>query len=107
MERLRCGVILTDNFLSYLKAEFVLQRMEGDTSVESEPVAIVDYVKCAEGARAGQAFWNLSWGSGVRGLQDWCLFRVDAMTIYMSRQTQRALKWKHIDYREGQVVVPF
>jgi hypothetical protein len=105
MERLRCGVILTDSFLSYLEQESLLQS-EGLDQSSVYPVAIVDYVKCAEGPRAGTAYWKLSWGKGPSGLQDWCLFRTRNITIYMSRQTQRALKWKHIDYRDGQVFVP-
>lgn len=73
---------------------------------KTEPVAILEYLKCAEGARAGQAYWSLLWGNGARDLQDWCLFKVGGVTVYMSRQTQLALKWKHIDFIDNQVVVP-
>ena len=105
MERLRCGVILTDRFLAFLQSENAARRAEAGDSDET-PVAIVDYVKCAEGPRAGTAYWHLGWGKGAAKMQDWCLFRVEGVTIYMSRQTQRALKWKHIDYLDGQVFVP-
>ena len=91
-----------DRFLHFLKEEEATQRRAGIT----DPIAILEYVKCAEGTRAGQAFWSLLWGRGTAELQDWCLFPVAGVTIYMSRQTQQALKWKHIDYVDNQVVVP-
>ena len=91
-----------DRFVQFLDQEATRQRNDG----VNEPIAILDYVKCAEGSRAGQAFWSLMWGRGGEERQDWCLFTVSNVTIYMSRQTQQALKWKHIDYVDNQVVVP-
>ncbi|MGK0189008.1 MAG: hypothetical protein ACI9R3_004824 [Verrucomicrobiales bacterium] len=102
MEKLRCGTILTARFIAYLAEENTRQRARETTN----PVAILEYVKCAEGARAGQAFWSLIWGRGNPEMQDWCLFKVADVTIFMSRQTQQALKWKYIDYVDNQVVVP-
>ncbi|MCB1094407.1 MAG: hypothetical protein KDN22_02405 [Verrucomicrobiae bacterium] len=102
MEKLRCGTILMDRFIAFLKEEDALQRSQGT----SDPVVILEYVKCVEGDRAGEAFWSLVWGRGVAGRKDWCLFSVAGVTIYMSRQTQQALRWKHIDYIDNQVIVP-
>jgi hypothetical protein len=102
MERLRCGTILMDRFIAFLKEEDAMQRSQGT----SDPVVILEYVKCADGARAGQAFWSLMWSKGIADRKDWCLFPVSGVTIYMSRQTQQALKWKYIDYIDNQVVVP-
>ena len=47
-----------DRFLHFLKEEEATQRRAGI----SDPIAILEYVKCAEGTRAGQAFWSLMWG---------------------------------------------
>jgi hypothetical protein len=102
MEKLRCGTILMDRFLDFLKEEDARQRSQGT----NDPVVILEYIKCAEGSRAGQAFWSLMWGKGSPERRDWCLFEVAGVTIYMSRQTQQALKWKHIDYIDNQVFVP-
>lgn len=102
MEKLRCGTILTDRFIAFLREEDASQRSNGVPN----PVAILEYVRCAEGDRAGQAFWSLMWGRGDAQMQDWCLFKISGVTIFMSRQTQHALKWKHIDYIDNQVVVP-
>ena len=101
MERLRCGTILLDRFLQFLSDEACRLRSEGKT----HPVAILEYIQCAEGRRAGQAFWSLMWGSGQRDLQDWCLFEAGGVPIYMSRQTQLALQWKYIDFIDNKVVV--
>lgn len=101
MEKLRCGVVLTDAFLSFLKAEATREAADIE-----KPTAIIEYVKCAEGLRAGEAWWKLTWAKSV-GREDWCLFPLAAgFQIYLAPQTQKALKWKHIDYREGRVCVP-
>ena len=102
MQRLRSGTILMDRFLQFLQAEDRRRRSAGAT----DPVAILEYVKCAEGAAAGQAFWSLMWGNGAADVQDWCIFKVEGVSLYMSRQTQQALKWKHVDYIDNQLVVP-
>ena len=103
MIRLRCGVVLTDRFLRYL-AEEAARRKAAVQGIE--PVAIIDYVKCSDGLRSGQAWWNLTWGKCTGNLENWCLFDAEGVPVYLSRQTQRALRWKHIDYVGGKVQVP-
>ena len=100
MDKLRCGVILTDAFVAFLRREAARQEMGS-----GELVAIIEYVKCVEGQRAGESWWKLAWGRAA-GREEWCLFPIDGLRIYLSKQTQHALKWKHIDYRDGTVTVP-
>ncbi|MCP4846424.1 MAG: hypothetical protein GY899_00565 [Verrucomicrobiaceae bacterium] len=99
MQRLRCGVILLDGFIDHL-AELAVSRAGGDGTL----VSSLEYIRCVEGEQAGEEWTNL--GSINRtNLSSECVFDVDGVTLYMSRQTQRGLRDKWVDCREGAVVV--
>ena len=99
MQRLRCGVILLDGFIDHL-AERAVSRAGGDDTL----VSSLQYICCVEGEQAGEEWTKL--GSINRGnLSAECVFEVDGVMLYMSRQTQRGLRDKWVDYREGTIVV--
>ena len=96
MTRLRCGTILLNGFLDHI-AESACRAPE-------ERVVTLEYIKCAAGAQAGQQWARL--GSTRRhGLPADCLFEADGVTVCMSPQTQRGLRDKWVDFRDGQLVV--
>ncbi|MFN0125848.1 MAG: hypothetical protein ACKV19_04085 [Verrucomicrobiales bacterium] len=109
MIRLRCGVILTDPFLAWLR-EWTAR--EGTSHVGR--VLAIDYIRCREGARAGQAWLEWFWVKRA-GLSPHCLFRIEAMAmetgapapldIYLSPATQQGLRWRHLDARGDQPTV--
>ena len=98
MERLRCGVILLPGFIDHLQG-LCADRQDG-------LLPAIDYVKCADGPRKGSSWWSLTWTSpkAVRASQ---LFKVGngELQIYLSPQTQKALKHHYIDFRDGKVFV--
>ena len=99
MQRLRYGVILLDGFIDHL-AECAVSRAGGDGT----HVSSLEYVRCVEGEQAGEEWTQL--GSINRGnLSAECLFEVDGAMLFMSRQTQKGLRDKWVDYREGKLVV--
>jgi hypothetical protein len=99
MQRLRCGVILLDGFIDHL-AECAVSRAGGDNT----HVASLEYIHCIEGEQAGEE-WT-KFGSISRGnLSIECVFEVDGVMLYMSRQTQKGLRDKWVDYREETIVV--
>ncbi len=99
MERLRCGVIFTDPFLAFLGGlaarEAVLHPGE---------VLALDYIRCVDGARAGQSWLEWMW---VRrsGLSEHCFFRVAGLELYLSPPTQQGLKHRYLDMRDGKPFV--
>lgn len=105
MIRLRCGVILTDAFLAWLRD---WTAREGTS--HAGRVLALDYIRCREGPRAGQAWLEWLWVKRA-GLSAHCLFRIDGVAtendapapldLYLSPQTQKGLRWRHLDARGG------
>ena len=99
MQRLRCGVILLDGFIDHL-AECAVSRPGGDGT----HIASLEYVRCIEGTQAGEEWAEL--GLIHRGnLSAEYVFEVDGAMLYMSRQTQKGLRDKWVDYRAEKLVV--
>jgi len=96
-ERLRCGVIFTNRFIDYLI---------GRCAAEAKPghVAEINYVHCIEGELKGDSWWSLTWAALPR-FTPAELFNVQGLEIALSKQTQKALKWKYIDFKDGKVLV--
>jgi hypothetical protein len=109
MIRLRCGVILTNSFLAWLQE---WTRSEGTS--HAGRVLAIEYIRCREGPRAGQAWLEWLWVKRA-GLSPHCLFRLDdaatendapaAIDLYLSPQTQRGLRWRHLSVRDGHPTV--
>ena len=96
MERLRCGVILLPAFIEHLQG-LCAAREDG-------LLPAIDYVKCVDGARKGDSWWSLTWTSD-KAVRASNLFKVGDYRIYLSPQTQKALKHNYIDFRDGSVFV--
>lgn len=98
MQRLRCGVILLPNFIAHLQA-LCAKRDDG-------LLPAIDYVRCVDGARRGESWWSLTWTS-ARAVRSCNLFKIgdEDMQIYISPQSQKALKHHYIDFRDGAVFV--
>jgi len=109
MIRLRCGVILTDSFLVWLRQ---WTAVEG-TSHEGRVLAL-EYVRCRDGPRAGQAWLEWMWVKRA-GLSSHCLFRIPdgaieneaaaPIDLYLSPQSQTGLRWRHLAASHGQPTV--
>lgn len=99
MQRLRCGVILTDAFLAWLDAWVA----EQGSSHEARVLAI-EYLRCREGLRAGQAWLEWFWAKR-QGVAEHNLFWVNGVDLYLSPTTQKGLKWRCLDAKEGQPYV--
>ena len=64
----------------------------------------IDYTRCIDGPRKGDAWWSLTWTSD-KAVRASNLFKVGEYRIYISPQTQKALKHHYIDFRDGGVFV--
>jgi hypothetical protein len=99
MDRLRCGVIITQEFSSFLT-----EWWRAEPSQHAERVPSLEFVHCGEGARAGESWVTLSWVLAKK-LPEHERFDVDGVPLHLSRQSQRGLKWRCLDAREGKLVV--
>jgi len=105
MERLRCGVIFTGGFIDHLRVECARERLRVAGLAGGEPrVPVIHYVRCLDGEREGEAWWSVCWERrDTRGAGE--LFQVAGVEVALPRQTQKGLRWRHVDFRDGKVVV--
>jgi hypothetical protein len=96
MHRLRCGVIYTNAF-----AEYLSQMSQSAVSLVKHRVLALEYLRSAEGKGA---WWNIGWVPEARAPED-CRFTIGETPVCLSRQSQRGLKNRCLDWRDGQVVV--
>ncbi|MBL9114145.1 MAG: hypothetical protein JNJ83_03990 [Verrucomicrobiaceae bacterium] len=97
MHRLRCGVIYTNAFAEYL-AQLERSRPQART------IIALDYVRCTAGQNQAKEWWKVEWMPEHRAPDD-CRFTIGNTPVCLSRQSQRGLKHRCIDWRDGQVVV--
>ncbi len=99
MDRLRCGAIYTEAFASYLRGWWLAEPAKHAKFFPS-----MEYVSFREGPRAGEHWFTLYWHPRG-GAADYELFEVGTVTLHLTRQAQKALKWRCLDAENGQVVV--
>ncbi|MBP7950870.1 MAG: hypothetical protein KA004_14560 [Verrucomicrobiales bacterium] len=99
MDRLRCGVVVTDAFASHLHAWWLAEQHRHASKIPS-----LDYVHCREGLRAGEDWMTFSWVTPAR-FPESEMFDVGGVRLHLSRRTQQGLKWRCLDAKNGQVMV--
>lgn len=99
LERLRCGIIVTETFIQWLKA---WKTREGGANFGL--IAELNYVKCREGERAGQSWVSLVWRP-LDGVKPHELFEVGTVRLFFPKQTRQALKERCLDIREDRIIV--
>ncbi len=99
MMRLRCGVILTRAFLDFLS-----EMWTREAPAHPRCVVVIDYVRCKDGPRAGQAWLECFWFAKA-ALSEHCVFTVAGAELYLSPQSQAGLKWRYLDAADGRLRV--
>ncbi len=97
--RLRCGVVFTAGFARHLREFF-----HGGQATHPEKVPAIAYVKFADGARKGEEWWSLRWESAA-AFSESEVFDEAGVPIGLSRQTQRGLGSKYVDFVDGRIIV--
>lgn len=96
MLKLRCGVIFLEGFVKHLTER---------AATEDIKITSIEYLRCLDGERKGGQWWRLGWVP-KGALPKHCVFKLeDGVTVAMSPQTQKGLKHRWVDYREGEIVV--
>jgi hypothetical protein len=95
MHRLRCGVIYTNAFADYIA--------KVASPADAARVLALDYVAVSQG-ETKKAWWHMDW-MPVAKADDTCRFKIGDVLVYLSKQCQRGLKHRCLDWRDGQVVV--
>ncbi len=101
MEMLRhtCGIIYTPQF-----ADFLRMKHHAERSLHPGELLCLEYVRCAEGAQAGAAWWKLAWISSFAAPAEQ-QFMIGETGVCIHRQSRRGLKNRLLHYAEGQVMV--
>jgi hypothetical protein len=98
MHRLRCGIIYTNAF-----AEYLATLSQEGTRVKDKILSL-EYLRCTSGEKAGAEWWNVQWMPAHRVPEE-CRFTIGTLPVGLSRQSQRGLKDRCIDCRDGQVII--
>ncbi len=99
MHRLRCGVIYTNAFAGHL-AELYAARDPGAAGNILE----LEYVKVAGADEKNGIWWRMDWVPEKRVPVE-CRFEMGRSPVCMRQQTQRGLKNRCLDWRDGAVVI--
>ncbi len=99
LERLRCGIILTDAFISWLE-----RWHAREAGANFGLVPEISYVRCKEGKRAGQSWVSLIWRP-LDGIQEHEIFHAGSVRVFFGRQTRAALRERCLDVQDGRIVV--
>jgi hypothetical protein len=99
LERLRCGVIITDAFKSWL-AEW----RDRESAANFGLIPELSYVRCREGERAGQSWVSLIW-QPLGGAKEHEIFEMGSVKVHLQRQTRQALKDRCLDIKDDRILV--
>jgi hypothetical protein len=99
LNKLRCGVIYTDDFSDYLAGVHAEQA-------EDNPYRILtlEYLRCASGTLKGKAWWQLLW-IPVDAAPDYRCFHMGGTPVHIPRAAQHGLRERCLSYENGRVIV--
>ena len=99
MHRLPCGVIYTDAFASYLAGIDSPLRTS-----ELRYVLALEYLRCTKPGGEKEDWWQMNWVPEKRTPLEQ-RFTIGETPVSLSKQTQKGLKHRCLDYRDGKVVI--
>ena len=99
MLRHASGIIYTPQF-----ADFLRSTQNAEQSLHPGELLSLEYVRCAEGAQAGGAWWKLGWISCLAAPREQQLL-IGEIGVFIHRQSHRSLKNRLLHYANGQVWV--
>ncbi len=99
MHRLTCGVIYTYAFADYLASFDAPLR-----TTEQRYVLALEYLRVTKEDGAAEDWWQMHWVPEKRTPLEQ-RFTIGSVPVSLSKQTQRGLKHRCLDWRDGKVVV--
>jgi hypothetical protein len=99
LERLRCGIIITDAFVEWIEE---WRKREGSENFGL--IAELSFVRCGEGERAGESWVSLIWRP-LEGVEEHEIYRIGTVRVFFARQTRRALLDRCLDIHENRIMV--
>jgi hypothetical protein len=99
MERLRCGVIYTGAFQTWLHA-WKLRESAANFGLLPE----IDYVRCSSGERAGQSWVTLFWRP-LAGAKPHEVFAIGEVSVFIGKQARHGLRDRCLDIKDNSIVV--
>lgn len=99
MHRLRCGIIYSGAFASYLA-----ERQKQEQKSHPGEILALDYVRCASGPGKGNEWWQIGW-VGAQNAPETARQRIGEVDVFIHRQSIRGLKTRLLHFANGEVVV--
>lgn len=101
LEMLRhpCGIIYTREF-----ADFLRSKQQAEAARHPGELLTLEYVRCADGEKAGASWWDLAWTSLFAVPVDEKL-EIGETPVFIHRQSRRGLKNRLLHFVNGQVLV--
>lgn len=99
LHRHPCGFYYSQTF-----ADFLQDKQRAESAMHPGELLALDYLRCREGAQAGQAWWQLDWVA-LHTIPADARHRVGETEIALSSKTIHGLRHHLVHYAEGQVVV--
>jgi hypothetical protein len=96
VHKLRCGIIYTDAFADYLNGLYTK-----NTALQHSKIALLEYVRLAG---TQQQHWNIQWVHEST-LPAENRFSIGSIPVGIAKATQRGLKHRCLDYKEGSVFI--
>ena len=99
MHRLSCGVIYTNAFADHLASLAAPLRTS-----EQRYVLALEYLRVTKDDGQSEDWWQMNWVPEKRTPLEQ-RFTIGTVPVSLSKQTQRGLKHRCLDWREGKVVI--
>ena len=99
MTRLRCGAVVSGAFIDYLESVY-----EKEQHLHPGEIFVIEYLRCADGNRAGKAWWTQCWASRD-GMPDYQIHRVGGVEVYLPSGTAAGLSGRFVDYKDDEIRV--
>jgi hypothetical protein len=99
MQRHPCGIIYTKQF-----ADFLHGKQQEEEDRHPGELLSLEYVRCAEGEKAGTSWLQLAWTSLFSVPEDQ-KFEIGQTPVFIHRQSRRGLKNRLLHFVNGEVQV--
>ncbi|SKB04905.1 hypothetical protein SAMN02745166_04144 [Prosthecobacter debontii] len=99
LHRHPCGFYFSQDF-----AVFLSEKQRAEAAQHAGEILALDYLRCREGAQAGQAWWQLDWVA-LHTVPADARYSLGDTEIALSVKTIHGLRHHLVHYADGQVVV--
>lgn len=99
MEKLSCGIVVSDHFISYIE-----KKVSEEHELNSGRIFVIEYQRCSEGNLSGKSWWSEYWAK-EKMIKAEDIYRIGKVKVAFQKQTLKLLKDRYIDMKAGKINV--